>query len=698
MTAGTSLTLAATFAYGNSETNGLQLPLKGLELGKVRIKHILRETAGITNDVVNAFSTYGAVAAVNSILSNGGPNTSLINLKAINTNTAYTAVSLTTIFSGDTTGQIGSGLVDGGGSAFYSITIPTYNPTTSTTTSTSYSLLSHYKNLPQTFGVITSKAYMLALTNNADAYTLGGTPAAAGQGGYIGLSFVIPQSGAGPNAPGDAIVYTYNASYNPATVHIAANPASILMSYPGSGWQDSFAPALQSYVNYLAALAISDSAQTAATGTTGGTGYTLDLAMFGHYQNYGTATGDPISSHIPTTWYAFQCIYGLRSTSLCQSGQLDGVNTVAPWVGADAKNFMLSLPYLAANTAFTGIDTTDIAAINTLYATYNTLASPTFDQLVGEPSTAGTPPFATYKDFFNVYSNLDITRAVTPYDYYTTFVTGGGALSTLGGGATNYVLPYTTQIFQSEPIMDMINKGIISFAQAFTDITAASPHPYVINPAFQMWGNQLPISIYTTTGGLLYPNTQIGAHANAALFPGGALTSPTAWNAIMSNPATGAANEHTWVSTFATRGNWATLLAEGDVTFQELESLPISGSSNGIYGPGGGDTEPNFLKYFGLAANLAESSYAMTYAMIKAGIPLNSFCAVATATSETTPFPCDVAYPSLAISTANSVPNSMTHLACATSREVLELLESEHAYYWQSPYLLLADVMTAVCA
>jgi hypothetical protein len=693
MTAGTLVTLQNPAAYLNTTAAGIQLPLKALELAKVRIKHILRSDPTITNDVVSAFSTYGAVAAVNSI----SPTTgliSLINIKGQQTTSAtYTATTSSNIYGG------GLGLIDNAVAANSYFPINWFNPATSTPSAVKYSLLSLYKELPQTFAVITSKAYMLALTNNSDTYTVGGPPFTAG---YAALTFSIPQSGAGPNAPGDPIVYNYNNNTNITGGPNSCHPATLLANYAG-GWQDSFAPALQSYVNYLAALAISDSAQTAATaGSASGTGYTLDLAMFGHYNNFAGATGDLIANYVPSIWIAFQCIYGLLTGSSCEAPVVDGVNTVAPWVGADAKNFMLSLPYLAANPSFHGIDTEDIATINGLYSTYNNLESNApFPQLVGAPLGGLTPPFATYKDFFNVYSNLDITRAVTPYDYYTTFVTGGGALSgaflanSLGSDAPPYTAPYTTQIFQSEPIMDMINKGIISFAQAFTDITAGSPHPYVTNPAFQMWGNKLPISILSTD--VLYPNTQIGAHANTNGYPGGPLTSPTAWWSIMRSPMSGNVDEHTWVSTFATRGNWATLLAEGDVTFQELESLPMPTTGTGFYAPAG-DTEANFLNHFGLAANLAAGSYAMTYEMIKAGIPLNSFCAVATATSEATPFPCNVAYPSLAISTANSVPNSMTHLACATSREVLELLESEHAYYWQSPYLLLADVMTAVCA
>jgi hypothetical protein len=80
--------------------------------------------------------------------------------------------------------------------------------------------------------------------------------------------------------------------------------------------------------------------------------------------------------------------------------------------------------------------------------------------------------------------------------------------------------------------------------------------------------------------------------------------------------------------------------------------------------------------------------------MLASGIPINAFCAGYTATE------CITNTSALSV-THNTGPTYATEyndtFTCGTSLELSDLVTSDALYYWQSPYLLLQDLMSAVC-
>jgi hypothetical protein len=668
-------------SYVNSPNVGLELPLKALELARIRVKKILRDNSE-TAAVVNAMTTYGAIAAINSLIPNAtgsnascGTYQSLINITTPNAN-SYTATPVATIYGTN------AGIIN----------LNNAIAPSSAATWQSAGLKTIYTNFPNTFAALTSLQMMIALTNNSDYNTSSPKPQSCNSGNTVAADNVV-YSMKGSHTYSGGNIGTANEGIT--GLNIQAHPFEIILtSYSNTAWTDANAPALQSYINYLAAIAVYNAthAGTVTTldnvlNTSGGNGTKTFDALMCLYT--GAATLGNTCSTILTTTTQWSTQVGnwlgtssnisgyatiwLRANNLTAPNTASAFSTLATNIATWAQNYLHSLPYLYSSIAdFTGTSAGkhDADALNNLLAG---------DYLGGNSNLTGLNYIIstgfTENQLLSRYCGLLFTRAATAYEY-------GQLHKSLGSINTNYTT-YGPLILQNPFILSLINQGIMSFDDAYNDLSTGNQ--YSIAPAFKLWGSKLPVSVTQNQNTSLYYPDTTNFDINADF------GKVSAWHTIMTAPASNDATplEPFWFSTFATQTKWGSLLAEGNVNFQQLLSIPTTTAGHGIYGDGSAtsDTEANFLSYFG------KGLYTLT--LVQAGIPINAFCADITGKS------CAVNINALYVS-HNSGPTYATEFndtfACATGREVSELLGSTAAQYWQSPYLLLQDVMTAVCS
>jgi hypothetical protein len=662
--------------YGHSTYVGLELPLKALELAKIRIKKILRSDTNynLTSTEITQLTSYEAIAAINSLIPNDSGSIgncikgqSIINIVTPNTNN-YNAASPDIILNYN--GGSPNGIIDQN----YSFTANLSGANNNNWQTTG--LLSILRWAPNTFAVLTSKAYMLALTNNSDFNT-------------DGINYYIPQSCGAAVSDGniaDRVVYSLNGydytgtfAANTTGGNQTSHPYSLIITSASSanGWTDgppgrpaAQVKALQAYVNYLGALAVKDASAASASNT-------LDTALSG--SNGSLAGGSALNA--PSTWNLLQCLYNYNMAVTCLMNASDISNTLSPWIVQDSINapyaftYILSLAYLYNKASiFNGQATHDNPLINALITDLSGANANNALNNTGLPNVIDVNYTLTKYQLLYSYSNLDFTRAVTPYEY-----------ASLNQTLTNinaYGSGVPLVIFKSPFLLGLLDLGVMSFDDINADLT--SSNQYTGQQGFKNWATMMPVSVtQNPSTSAYYPNT-------TNFISGASFGKVSAWHALLTDPTSAdtVTLEPSWFSTFANQLQWGTLLGLGTVNFQQLLSIPQGSNGLGIYGDGvnADDTESNFTTYF------SRGSYS--YGMLASGIPINAFCAGYTATE------CITNTSALSV-THNTGPTYATEyndtFTCGTSLELSDLVTSDALYYWQSPYLLLQDLMSAVC-
>lgn len=409
-----------------------QLNIKQMEMAGVRISKILSKFSGFSQYIPH-FKKYPVIAAVNSKL------------------TSKEIIDITTS-SGDAVAAQAD---------FFTAT---------STTLPINKLITVYNTDKPLWNIITSKAYMLALTNAA-------TPVAWDSTAVNGYPYAVRES---------------------------------------SGGQTIKTESLQAYVNYLAAAEVGVAGRVSDPLTFTTSGATGTTAV--EHPGYITIVYDD------TYYKLFKCIYNqLKTTETCPTAALE-------WSNFKARDALLTLNYMAENLTLSSTvdaDGTDDCPLCTTtdtdgsfttgnsagyaVATFVTDATTRLATHITELNglmTANTGTWDAFDTtntyirdkvggrdkFLSVYNKLEYVRAVKPTEYAAIHDT----VSNING------FKYIDEIWKDDFIMNLINEGIITFSQANTDLSTTNLR-LLKEPGFKQWGAKMPLAETTT-------NTAWGEH------------------------------------------------------------------------------------------------------------------------------------------------------------------------------------------
>lgn len=339
----------------------------------------------------------------------------------------------------------------------------------------------------------------------------------------------------------------------------------------------------------------------------------------------------------------FQCIYGeLEQGDTCPSG-------VSQWTSPEAKSLLLKLNVLAMNEIANttpdgtlgadGIDGTGDAAVIGGMVTSETGYYDMFD----DHYTGIVAKFGSMKKFLEYYNGLNYEVAVTRAqynDFKKSIYEWNG-------------FDHSDRISGDKFISNLLSKGLIKADEANTDL-GSSGKQYLLEPAFRLWGNLMPLPSDLTK---------------------------SAWFEFSNDK---------WFHTFATDRDWAQLLATSlnngktNLTFEHLKAIEAAGAEYGIFGDGTNTaTAANFHSQFGTSDNARK--------MVAAGVHINSFTAGLSGGTDTQNAAV-TEYKSLDILDATKSNIEFdSHYQGHFNKYMTELLTSQGRFFWDSAASLMTD-------